>query len=77
VQVELPSAQKMSSWLFYLHNNKGENMNTEVFDQGTDERIPICKLQIEIFLSDHKDQSIIASNEVRDFLLDLYSELSK
>lgn len=52
-------------------------MDTEVFDQGTDERIPVCKLQIELFLSEHKDQSIISSTEVRDFLLDLYSEMSK
>lgn len=52
-------------------------MDSDLFDQGTDERIPVCKLRIEIFLSEHKDQSIISSGEVRDFLLDLYSELSK
>ena len=47
------------------------------YDQGVDERIPVVKLNIEIFLSEHKDQSIISSSEVRDFLLDLYGELSK
>lgn len=50
---------------------------SNLYDQGVDERVPVVKLNIEIFLSEHKDQSIIASSEVRDFLLDCYSELSK
>lgn len=50
---------------------------SNLYDQGVDKRVPRVKLYIEIFLSEHKDQSTIASSEVRDFLLDLYDELSE
>lgn len=49
----------------------------KVFDQGTDERIPVCQLKIEMFLSETKDLRIMTASEVRDLLLDLLIEMGK
>lgn len=52
-------------------------MSVNLYNQGADERIPVCQLKIEMFLGETKDLNFMVASEVRDLLLDLLIEMGK